>query len=127
MERYEQEANKLLGTRLTPETLYELTPWSWAADWVSNLGDVAQNISSFGADGLVLHHGYIMERSTVSRTFEMKGVALKGQPKYDLSQTYTTVVKQRVKATPYGFGLDVGSFSPHQVAIVAALGLSRSR
>ena len=127
MQRHEQEANRLLGTRITPSTAYELTPWSWAADWVSNLGDVAQNISSFGADGLVLHHGYIMERSTVSRTFEMKGVALQGQPKYDLSQTYTTVVKQRVKATPYGFGLKTDGFNPRQVAILAALGLSRSR
>ena len=127
MERYEQEANKLLGTRLTPSVLYELAPWSWAADWVSNVGDVAHNVSSFGADGLVLHHGYIMEKSVRTRTFEMKGVALQGQPVYNLSQTFTSTCKQRVKATPYGFGLDTGAFTPHQVAIVAALGLSRSR
>jgi len=34
-------------------------------------------------------------------------------------------VKKRVKATPYGFGLDTDAFTPRQWAILGSLGISR--
>jgi len=39
-------AKKLYGTGLTPETVWNLTPWSWAVDWFTNAGDVLSNVSS---------------------------------------------------------------------------------
>lgn len=126
-ERSRQIANKLYGTRLTPKVLWDLTPWSWAIDWVTNLGDNIHNISAFMNDGLVMPYGYVMEESIHTHTYTHTGTRYKS---YDvphvMSQTFACKTKQRVKATPFGFGLDVGSFSSRQWAILAALGLSRS-
>ena len=59
-------ADHLLGVRLTPETLWNLTPWSWAVDWFTNTGDIIHNISAFARDSLVLKYGYIMTHSRLS-------------------------------------------------------------
>lgn len=116
----EQVANKLLGTRITPAVLYELAPWSWAIDWCTNIGDVMTNISAFAADGLVLRWGYLMCTSTVEVQYHLTVNMVAGAPS-SLMQTYTSVSKQRIKATPYGFGLDPAKFSPRRAAIVASL------
>ncbi len=125
LRRAEQDANKLFGIRPTPETIWELTPWSWAADWVTNYGDVIHNITAFANDGLVMAYGYSMCHETISDTYTLSGLKLIGSAPVTLTQTFTSEVKRRIKATPYGFGLDPASFSTRQWAILAALGLSR--
>jgi len=125
LRRAEQNANKLFGTRITPDVLWELTPWSWAVDWVANYGDVLHNLSAFANDGLVMAYGYVMCHETISDAYTLSGVKLKGSPPVTLTQTFTSEVKRRLKATPFGFGLDPASFSVRQWAILAALGLSR--
>jgi hypothetical protein len=124
--RASQEANKLYGTRLNPEVLWNLAPWSWAVDWGANVGEVMTNVSAFTNDGLVMRHGYIMEKSisTVSYDLRMPGVGNAGPQSFN--QTLTTTVKKRLKATPYGFGLDFGGFTTRQWAIMGALGLSKA-
>jgi hypothetical protein len=127
--RHLQLANKLLGTRLTPEVLWDLSPWSWAADWVGNIGDVFHNISAFSRDGLVLRYGYVMERKTSKLNYTLSGIRYRSDPyhSHNFSQSFITKCSYRRKATPFGFGLlpDV-SFSNRQWAITAALGISRS-
>jgi len=71
MIRWEQEANKLLGLRLTPKLVWDLAPWTWAIDWFSNTGDVINNISRLGSDGLLMQYGYIMDGLTVDRDLWM--------------------------------------------------------
>jgi hypothetical protein len=128
--RYESLANHILGTRLTPEVLWELTPWSWAIDWFSNAGDVIHNISTLGSDGLVMQYGYAMRHMRVreyhrgvfqitsgSRVISSGSVARDGGSEW----------KQRVRANPYGFGIDDVSLSARQLAILAALGLTRGK
>jgi hypothetical protein len=126
MENHVQMANHLLGIIPTPETLWQLTPWSWAADWVSNTGDVIHNMTRFAQDGLVMPWGYMMENVVARDTYTLTGMKLKGSPSVPLTQVFTTEVKQRVHATPYGFGLNTSAFTSRQWAILAALGLSRS-
>ncbi len=121
----EQRLAKLFGVRVTPELLWELTPWSWAADWFANTGDVIHNLSAFGNDSLVMRWGYIMCHYTCRDTYLAEGVSLKGNASGPLTQTFVTDVKKRVKATPYGFGLDTDAFTPRQWAILGALGISR--
>lgn len=124
LKKAEQQAAKLLGVRVTPELLYQLTPWSWLIDWNSNLGDVIHNISAFSQDGLVMRWGYVMCTKTVTDTYRLPTVMLvNGQKAMD--QTFSTTMKVRYKATPYGFGLDTTAFSPRQWAILAALGIAR--
>jgi len=119
--RYESEANRLLGTRITPEVVWNLTPWSWAVDWFSDTGDVIHNISVLGSDGLVLQYGYAMNK-TLHR-FSIIGTLPNGN-----ATSYSFEEKElwRRPATPYGFGIDLHALSSKQVAVMAALGLSRS-
>lgn len=123
--RSEQIANKLLGTRLTPEVLWELTPWSWAADYVGNIGDVLTNVSALMGDSLVIRWAYVMCEERVTDTYTTTGVSLKGGPSGPFSQTFETVRKRRRQATPYGFGLDPDAFTARQWAIIGALGISK--
>jgi hypothetical protein len=123
------ELNKLYGIRITPDTIYQLTPWSWAIDWFSSTGDVVNNLSLFANDGLVLRFGYVMCHTTQVITEEWNGSAnFNGTFKpLRLVDTYKIECKQRRTATPFGFGIDLPDLSDRQLAIIAALGLSRSR
>jgi hypothetical protein len=123
--RAEQEGNRLYGLRLSPELAWELAPWSWLADWKSNAGDVITNLSAFSRDGLVLRWGYVMCDLRITDTHTVHA-QLKAGPR-TLVQSFTTHVKKRTRATPYGFGLDPDwkDFSSRQLAILSALGISR--
>jgi hypothetical protein len=115
------DAKKLLGIRLTPDTLWQLAPWSWAGDWVANTGDIITNVSNLGVDGLVMQYGYMMSHSSYeeSTSFEYQGS--------NGFYRYVQETKKRVPASPYGFGLVFDGLSNHQKAIAAALGITRVR
>lgn len=114
----------LLGLDITPEVIWNLLPWSWAADWFANTGDLLSNVSDFSSDDLLLHYGYMMETSTVIRTYSARHHYFNGlQDPYTVSIGRQT--KKRIRATPYGFGLNWDDFSPRQLAIIAALGITR--
>lgn len=117
----------LYGLRPTPEALWNLAPWSWAADWFGNFGDVLHNASAFANDGLKMLYGYVMDQTIHKTHVYWPHIEYKTYPGKIMSLSYTlqTVVKQRRTATPYGFGLDVNSFTDWQWSILGALGLSR--
>jgi hypothetical protein len=122
------KASIILGTDLTPEVLWNLTPWSWALDWIGNAGDVLSNVSDYLTDGLVLRYGYMMEHSFRQYVYSYSG------PQWFLGGTavpgpliISHEVKKRVQATPFGFGLTWEGFTPRQIAILIALGISRSK
>jgi hypothetical protein len=127
--RFEALANHLFGTRITPELVWNLAPWSWAVDWFTNAGDVIHNISLLGVDGLVMQYGYAMRHHSVSElisggfSFVESGKTHSGW----CQRLVATEYKQRVRANPYGFGIDDVSLSNAQLAILAALGLSRGK
>jgi len=122
------QARKLFGLSLTPDTLWNLAPWSWAVDWFTNTSELLHNWTDWAIDNQVLVYGYMMEHSFASRSYTFVGNTrthpLDTVPN---SVSYVTETKLRRPGTPYGFGLDPRSFSARQVAIVSALGLSRSR
>jgi hypothetical protein len=120
------KAKQVLGLELTPETVWNLTPWSWAVDWFSNTGDVISNLSDWALDGLVMRYGYMMETTIDSVRYSWKPTnPVKGKPTPSALE-FVTVTKQRVGANPFGFGITWDGLSPIQVAIAAALGMSRS-
>jgi hypothetical protein len=119
-QRFASYARKLLGVDLSPEVLWNLSPWSWAADWFGNVGDVMHNISAFGTDGMVMRNGYIMCHT--NKTVTDSG-SFAGQFQV---RTVVTERKTRHVAHPYGFGVTDASLSARQLAIMAALGLSRT-
>lgn len=127
LRRQEQIANRLLGARVNPEVLWELTPWSWAVDWVTNVGDITTNISALLNDSLCIRWAYVMMETTITDTYTLTGCRLRGVPEGAFTQKFWTKTQSRMKATPYGFGLDPATFSDQQKAIILALGISRSQ
>ncbi len=127
----------LFGLNPTPSLLYEVMPWSWLIDWFSNIGDVISNLSSNGIADLIIDYGYIMRHSKTETTWYIKyadnlNASYGAEPvsfsNPTPSQTVKTIfeTKERVAATPFGFGLQIADLSDRQLAILTALGLSRS-
>lgn len=119
MKAYESAVNHLLGTRITPEVLWNLTPWSWMLDWFGNTGDLMKNISLLGQDGMAMQYGYMMEHVETKRTITS---SFSGQP---LKTVIHYSSKRRVAASPYGFETTLSSLSSKQWAVLIALGISR--
>jgi len=124
--RLASRADMLLGTDLDPETIWNLTPWSWAVDWFSNTGDVISNLQSFAGQGLVLRYGYMMEHSITTDTYTISHSGYKDPTAGRLPLRLVTETKKRVKANPFGFGVTWNALSAFQTSILAALGISRS-
>jgi hypothetical protein len=123
-----RQAQYLLGANLSPDVLWELTPWSWAVDWFANAGDVIHNISRFASGGLVMPYGYMMEHTIITDTYRFVGNTGFSSPFDKLPPTVlVTETKKRVKANPFGFGVSWNSLSGFQYSILAALGLSKGR
>jgi hypothetical protein len=122
---YASLARKLVGARLTPEVLWELQPWSWLVDWVFNVGAILENIESFQTDGLVMKYGYLMCTDKVTSETVIWDHPFRGRFP-TVSVKFSTIRKQRIRATPYGFGLDPTTWSPERWAILAALGLTKT-
>jgi len=118
-------ADKLLGLDLSPESIWNATPWSWAVDWFSNTGDVIHNIDAFGNNGLVMPYGYVTERVTVTATFSNSNRFIRPGMEVAPFKVFTQTQKRR-KANPFGFGLTWDGLSSFQKSILVALGITRS-
>lgn len=129
---YGSDADKLLGTSLTPDVLWNLAPWSWAADWFSNAGEVINNLTQFEINGLVMRYGYIMEEKYFRETYSLSHAGLKAEngKTVDVAMPdaqWESITKVRRAANPYGFGIGWEGLSPFQMAVTAALGITRLR
>lgn len=127
---------KLFGAEPDLNTLWNLTPWSWAVDWVFDAGTFVKNLQNHISYGTVLRYGYVMETTITTDTFSA------GQPVPGVTQypgfegnlppypvvspvTLRRTTKKRVQANPFGFGLTWDGMSTTQKAIAAALGITR--
>ena len=132
-----QEADAVFGLKLTPDVLWELTPWSWAVDWFSNTGDVIQNVTNFGVAGLVMRYGFMMEETIEEYMTEYSGQEMRIRTKSTNPKLYgkkpvgncscgkRLISRSRVPASPFGFGIGWEDLSPTQLAITAAIGITR--
>jgi hypothetical protein len=120
-----QMADHLYGVGLTPELLWNLTPWSWATDWFANTGDILANVSDMALYGQILRYGYVMEKTTILDRRKITG-RLKGQPLTTYESVVKTTIKRRIRANPFGFGVSFNSLNGYQLGILAALGMSKS-
>lgn len=119
-------AKKLGAGGMTPETAWNLAPWSWAVDWEGTTGDVIHNLVAFSQDGLVMRYGYIMQQKTAVRSYTLSsGGRLNRSPVRDLHMTVIAESKTRRRATPFGFGFDMTALTGRQSAILGALGIAR--
>lgn len=119
-------ARLLLGIKLDAEVLWNLTPWSWLADWFGNMGDIATNVSHFSRDGLVMPYGYVMAETTATKWSRLSNLGwLGGEGPSVISDSLSFVQKQRRPANPFGFGLTDMVLDTRQISILGALGLTR--
>jgi hypothetical protein len=135
LRRYSDLASKLYGIDLTPRALWELAPWSWAADWFGNVGDVIANVSQLGPDASVMEWGYMMNESVketkISHTLTGRPVTTAqghidtANKNFPMSAMERTSYKTRVTAQPYRFSASLVPLSVRQKATVIAVGLSR--
>ncbi len=122
--RYSRLADKVLGTGFDLELIWELAPWSWLSDWFVNIGDIISVNNALANDSLLLRYGYMTRKTTVERTYWNKGYQFLTGYLGPVTATITTKVTERVRATPYGFGLNTDAFTAQQWAILAALGMT---
>ena len=116
-----------LGLEPSPETVWNVAPWSWAVDWFSNTGDVITNWTRFHEDGLVMRYGYMMEHSICKISYTLVGARSRGGNSFPVSPVTSVIeTKVRRKANPYGFGFSWDGLSLFQGSILAALGISRA-
>jgi hypothetical protein len=130
----------LFGALPTPEVLYQLMPWSWLIDWFANVGDVISNATPNAVDNLTTTYAYVMRHTKTKWTAKAECIS----PMYapgglipdylvpSLGQTFNTFQEKEEKArsgdgNPFGLGFKAGSLTGHQLGILAALGISRSK
>lgn len=116
---------QLYGLSLTPALLWELMPWSWMIDWVSNVGDVISNASTLAEYNLATSYAYVMAHQRKVYNISVYRPIGHGAMR-TISWTYPVERKHRVEASsPFGFDVQWDGLSLRQLSILAALGISR--
>jgi len=126
---YLSRLNVLVNTKVSPETLWNLAPWSWLVDWNLKLGDSIAANQKAGNDLLVMHYGYAMEKQELSSAIHAT-YSDTSWSRISKGITHRVVYtrKKRIRANPYGFKVNSSAgFNQSQLAILGALGLTRLR
>jgi len=112
------------GASVNPSLIYKITPWTWLIDWFTGIGGMVDAANAMALDGVVCKYLYIMQH-TVREVYQLSHLNLYTGARIVEWRRFLDS-KQRVSAEgPYGFALP-SSLSSKQLAILAALGLSRS-
>ena len=125
LQAYEQFSNKLLGTRITPSVLWELTPWSWLTDWFIDVQSALQVAGMFQDDGLIMQYAYLMRETHRVNTYTFEGPSFVSGIRGPFHASSYLIKKERVRGTPFGFGVNPEGISPQKWAILAALAISK--
>lgn len=114
----------LYGARINPSNIYKATPWTWAIDWVSNLGDLVDRANDSLVDSVATQYLFVMHHQKRIRRYVQHLPFSSGHVQLQFVRIVET--KQRQEGTsPYGFSLTLGDLTPRQFAIAGALGISR--
>lgn len=116
------------GLTINPLLVWNLTPWSWLADWVGNVGDNIANYSTASDTNLAAQYAYIMrKRSLVLTNTSTINVSTQngtlGSLQCEWKRWY--IAKTRRHASPFGFSIDWDGFTSRQWSILGALGIMR--
>ena len=124
MEGFLTKAQYLYGWKPSPSGAYNLTAWSWLLDWFTNTGDVIDNVSLYLEDPFLTRWAYIMEETSIVRTITQTCITNTGQS-LTASIRLTTNIKKRRRVNPFHLGFKGEALNGHQLAILAALGLTK--
>lgn len=133
---------KLYGFEITPSLLWELTPFTWLADWISNVGDIYDNMSNQAYDNLVTKYAYVMRHRSSTYVYTSSqqlrnspAICADGKyvgqgpvtmgPRITPSAVFTVECKERAQAFQWSIGNGDAPYSDRQLAILAALLVSK--
>jgi len=122
--------SRLMGSRVTPSTIYKAIPWSWLIDWFGNVGDNIANLDTNVADRLINDYAFVMRHresfNRMSVTHRFRGM----DGRFSEARAVTEsgwVHKARTPASPFGFGIKIPDLSSFQLTILGSLKGSRTR
>jgi hypothetical protein len=119
-----QQYRQQFGLTIDPILLWNLTPWSWLIDWLLPIGDFIASMQELVMGNTVVPWAFISEHTQIVDTYERPGCVLKDNGGVG-TFTVTSDYKRRLHAHPLGFGVTWEGLSPKQVAILAAIGVTR--
>jgi hypothetical protein len=114
-------AREVLGLELTPEVLWNLSPWSWFSDWLTNTDVVVQSVSDLLSDGMAMVEGFVMSH-TMTESLTAASTTVGNSWSLPSSRSISETKKRFVSVPYLGFG-GVGELTPRQLSILAALGV----
>lgn len=116
----------IYGADLDPVLVWKVTPWSWLADWFTNAGDAIQRAQDWATDQLVSKYFYLMHRRRRFFVLNARFKTIDGKQHSYFWFRSADIKRRMVADSPFEFSLDGGDLSPRQLAILGALGISRS-
>jgi hypothetical protein len=125
---------KRMGLVDDPELIWDLTPYSWLLDWFTTMGESIHNAHVYApfSGKYTVDYAYLTtQQSVIQRTDLLRGPGvvpkLRSFSVTSARAEQVSVAKWRDRATPFGFGTQLGSLSASQFAILVSLGLAKSR
>lgn len=116
----------LYGLRVNPSNLYKAYPWTWAIDWVSDIGAHVSYLNDIWSDSIAAKYFYLMQHQVTSRKFRQILPFSSGTVVLEFERIIDS--KQREEgASPYDFSLSWDQLTPRQLLIAAALFITRRR
>jgi hypothetical protein len=114
----------IYGARISPSNVYRATPWTWLVDWFTDFGGNIDTITDWAQDSIVARYLFVMRHDIREQVFTQT-LPFSGN---HLSLQWSAKMEGKIRkqaSTPYGFGLEWKFLSPRQLAILAALKLTR--
>lgn len=113
-----------------PSLGWQVIPWSWLIDWVTNIGASIENAAYYSAQSgsSPSTYSYVTSKRITTHTQYARPRRQSGNYYYDApGGTVTGVVTRltRSKGSPFGFDFSLPSLSSGQWAILVALGLAK--
>lgn len=126
---------KRMGLVDDPRLLWDLTPYSWLVDWFTTMGDSISNAQVYAplTGKYTSDYAYMTTKHTVIDAQEViRPTSAPSQYLRRISLTSPrnetiSVSKWRARATPFGFGSQLGSLNASQFAVLVALGFAKTR
>lgn len=128
-----QEILKRIGVGDDPRIIWDLMPYSWLLDWVTTMGNSISNANTYSPLKGKYSIDYAYVTTQVSDSVSRKLVSIDNPPSRSVHTVqrdtgwFSSVSRWRDRATPFGFGTQLGGLTPSQFAILVALGFAQSR
>jgi len=114
----------IFGARISPINIYKAIPWTWANDWLNSSSVWLEYLSDSIMNDLACKYFYLMGHQIVTRKLIVTLPFYSGTKVLTFSREIET--KQRLEAaSPFDFDLQWNMLTPRQLAIAAALYITR--